>query len=322
MYKALKEVYVNLKFKPSFQITSKIARNLMQIEALRERIQHLTLAPELLSELSKMIKLLRVRYSTMIEGGHSLSSVDSISTSKVSFSTLNEQAAKGYYAALTQVEKWIAEEAPCHEKMILKLYELAIESDSPNKSISYREGQSLIYNTRTKAIVYMPPEAKEIAGLVKALVNWIKENEEIPSPIVAAIANYQLTSIHPFYAGNGRVARLLATLILGLNKYDLRGLYVLEEYYVNNLNAYFEALSVSPLYSYCGLEECNITPWIQYFVEGLAFSYENVLKRASSLDDKMIESLWQNNFDAKQLKAISLFQEFVTIKASDLSKTP
>ena len=47
---------------------------------------------------------------------------------------------------------------------------------------------------------------------------------------MAGIAHYQYVTIHPYYDGNGRSARLLTTLILHKNGYDLKGIYSLEEY--------------------------------------------------------------------------------------------
>jgi Fic family protein len=45
----------------------------------------------------------------------------------------------------------------------------------------------------------MPPEAKDVPGLMRNLVSWIKENEEIPCPIVAGIAAMnQFATIHPY----------------------------------------------------------------------------------------------------------------------------
>jgi Fic family protein len=69
-------------------------------------------------------------------------------------------------------------------------------------------------------------------------------------PIEAGIAHYQYATIHPYYDGNGRTARLLTTLILHLGTYDLKGLYALEEYYARNLKAYYEALTVGPSHNY------------------------------------------------------------------------
>ena len=98
----------------------------------------------------------------------------------------------------------------------------------------YEMSDEVIKDSRTGTIVYMPPESKDVPGLMRNLVFWIKENEELPCPIVAGIAHYQFATIHPYYDGNGRTARLLTTLILHLGGYDLKGLYSLEEYYAKN----------------------------------------------------------------------------------------
>ena len=95
----------------------------------------------------------------------------------------------------------------------------------------------------------MPPEAKDVPRLMADMVAWIKDSnaQGLPCPIRAGIAHYQFATIHPYYDGNGRTARLLTTLILHLGGYDLKGLYSLEEYYARNLGAYYEALDRRPL---------------------------------------------------------------------------
>src|SRR5947208_2257867 len=115
---------------------------------------------------------------------------------------------------------------------------------------------------------------------MKGLVSWINKIEELPCPLIAGIAHYQFATIHPYFDGNGRTARLLTTLILHLGGYDLKGLYSLEEYYARNLGAYYEAISVGESHNYyMGRATADITKWVEYFVEGMAVSFENVLKR-------------------------------------------
>jgi Fic family protein len=65
---------------------------------------------------------------------------------------------------------------------------------------------------------------------VKSMIAWINNNSELPCALIAAIAHYQFVTIHPYYDGNGRTARLLTTFILHLGAYDLKWLYSLEEY--------------------------------------------------------------------------------------------
>jgi len=58
------------------------------------------------------------------------------------------------------------------------------------------------------------------------LVDWINNEvskSELPVPIIAAIAHYQFATIHPYYDGNGRTARLLTNLVLHKSGYGLKG---------------------------------------------------------------------------------------------------
>lgn len=139
------------------------------------------------------------------------------------------------------------------------------------------------------------------------MISWINKNSDLPCPLIASIAHYQFATIHPCYDGNGRTARLLATLILHLGAYDLKGLYSLEEYYARNLGAYYEAISVA---------DADITKWIEYFVEGMAFSFENILTRMNEEKAKGLpdDSGLLRKLDPKQRKALELFQqsEFLT----------
>ncbi|MEX1233242.1 MAG: Fic family protein [Planctomycetaceae bacterium] len=69
----------------------------------------------------------------------------------------------------------------------------------------------MIHDSRARRIVYMPPEAKDVPKLMKDLVKWISQSEKqpLPCPLRAGIAHYQFATIHPYYDGNGRTARLL-----------------------------------------------------------------------------------------------------------------
>ena len=57
-----------IKFKPLFSITSKIAANLIRIEAAKQQILHLPMTPKVLANLRETARLFTTHYSTMIEG--------------------------------------------------------------------------------------------------------------------------------------------------------------------------------------------------------------------------------------------------------------
>ena len=158
---------------------------------------------------------------------------------------------------------------------------------------------------------------------MKALVTWLKKQSDLPVPLVASIAHYQFATIHPWYDGNGRTARLLTTLVLHLGGYGLKGLYALEEYYARDLGSYYAALNIGPSHNYYeGRAEADITPWIDYFIGGMAHSFDKVKARAdqAAKTGEIDFSAKLRDLSARQRKALALFQQQNEIAASDIQK--
>jgi Fic family protein len=315
---------MQIKFNPKYTITPIIAHFLMRIEAVKENVAHLPLNITVLASLRETARLYTTHYSTMIEGNRlSAEQIEEVVKHKGHFPgrERDENEVKGYYAALHYVEQLAAKGSSITENSIQKLH--AMVMSDPKKQSNYRDGQNVIRDGRTRAIVYLPPEAKDVPKLMIELVHWINQNKDIPCPIVAAIAHYQFATIHPYYDGNGRTARLLTTLILHLGGYDLKGLYSLEEYYARNVTAYYEAISVGPSHNYYeGRADADITQWIEYFVSGMAMAFENVLKHMnrSVLRVDQDSELLLRTLDPKKRRALELFQAFSVVTAAQIGQ--
>jgi Fic family protein len=187
---------------------------------------------------------------------------------------------------------------------------------------SYRDAQNVIRDSRNKAIVYLPPEAKDVAPLMQQLVAWISATNQLPVPLRAAIAHYQYAAVHPYYDGNGRTARLLTTLILHPGGYGLKGLYALDEYYARDLKGYYEVLTIGPSHNYyMGRVEADITPWVAYFIEGMATSFERVLQQAKleAESGRTDQSPLLRNLDSRQRKVLVLFERSREVTAAEIA---
>ena len=316
-----------IKFAPNYTITTKAAKALLCIEAVKERMAHLPLTPTVLASLRETARLYTTHYSTMIEGNRlNPQQIQKVLQLDGHFPgrERDEKEVKGYYTALQQVEQWVAKGTKVTESMIQRLHALVMANGrSKIVSTPWRDGQNAIRDSRTHEIVYMPPEAKDVPNLMKAMVQWLFKNHDTPCPIVAGIAHYQFATIHPYYDGNGRTARLLTTLILHSGGYDLKGLYSLEEYYARNLEAYYEALNIGPSHNYyMGRAHADITKWVEYFLEGMASSFENVLKRMNEAKTEGAKDHTQllRTLDPKQRKALELFQKFDTITSNQIGE--
>ena len=316
-----------IKFKPIYLITPAIANCLMKIEAVKEKVAHLPLTAKLLTSLRETARLYTAHYSTMIEGNKlEVDQVEAVLKHNEHFPgrERDEKEVKGYYAALAEIENWAARNVPITENTIQILHALVMAGGRTKiKPTPYRDGQNAIRDNRTHAIVYMPPEASDVSGLMQGMMQWLKIHKEIPCPIVAGIIHYQFATIHPYYDGNGRTARLLTTLILHLGGYDLKGLYSLEEYYARNLGDYYDAISVGPSHNYyIGRAQADITKWVEYFVCGMAVAFENVLKRMdqSKKHSDLDQAEVMRKLDPKQRITLELFEEFEIVTASQVGK--
>jgi Fic family protein len=314
-------------FNPKFTITSRIAAALMRIEAAREAVGHLPITPSVLATLRETARLYSTHYSTMIEGNRlTQDQVSKVVEKHEHFPgrERDEKEVLGYYAALEKVEELAVSNKPVTEQQIKFLHALVMAGGSSRvKPTPYRDGQNVIRDGRSKAIVYMPPEAKDVPGLTKEMVAWINKSRtsDLPCPIRAGIAHYQFATIHPYNDGNGRTARLLTTLILHLGSYDLKGLYSLEEYYARNLSAYYEAITIGPSHNYYGgRAKSDITKWVDYFCHCVADSFESVKKRAQEAADigAADESPQLRKLDPRQRNALELFLQSEMITSRDV----
>jgi Fic family protein len=99
--------------------------------------------------------------------------------------------------------------------------------------------------------------------------------QELPDYIFAAILAYQFVTIHPFPDGNGRTCRALATWALRRH-YDRKGLLNVEEFYVKDLEGYYDSLQMGLGYHYYHANEVgsrsdpDLTAWLDYFCARLA----------------------------------------------------
>jgi len=318
-----------MPFQPKFTITARAASALMRIEGVKQAINHLPITPSILASLRESARLYSTHYSTMIEGNRlSQEQVSLVIERQRRFvgRERDEKEVLGYYAALAKMEQLAADRNPVAEQNIQILHALVMAGGKARiKPSPYRDGQNVIHDSRTRAMVYLPPEAKDVPILMKDSVAWVKaaELQGLPCPIRAGIAHCQFATIHRYYDGNGRTARLLTTLILHLGSFDLKGLYSLEEYYARNLAAYYEALTAGPSHNdYEGRDGADITKWVEYFCIGMAESFENVKKRAEEAagGGAQDSSHLLRRLDPRQRRALALFLESETITSRDIEK--
>jgi Fic family protein len=316
-----------MPFEPNYRITPRTATHLMRIEAARQAVADLPITSSVLAGLRETARLFSTHYSTMIEGNRlAREEVSSLIEQGRHFPGRERDEAEvlGYYAAIERLERFAAQGGDVMDLQVRTLHALVMAGrKAVKKPTPYRGGQNVIRDAGSRRIVYMPPEASDVPRLMEELLDWLRrsEREGVPCPIRAGIAHYQLATIHPYYDGNGRTARLLTTLILHRGGYDLKGLYSLEEYYARDLSAYYRALAVGPSHNYYqGRAEADITAWVEYFCAGMADSFESVRRRAREAADRGMrdDSAALRRLDPRQRRALELFRRSVVITSRDV----
>jgi Fic family protein len=316
-------------WQPKYSISAALARRLMEIEAARAAVAHTPLPPALEAELRQRARIRATHYSTRIEGNRlSLEQAEQVIQGKGVVLQGRERDARevrDYWNALLRVEDWAAQGKPLTEDLIRRLHAL-VEHGARAKPTPYRDGQNVIRDSLNGGIVYLPPEAADVPGLMAGLVDWVKraEKENIPIPLIAGLAHYQFVTIHPYYDGNGRAARLLSTFLLQRGSYGLNGFFSLEEHHARNLDEYYGALAVHPHHNYYeGRADADLTGWLAYFVGLLADVFRAAQEETLRLKDAPAPSPEPDalrRLDHRARAALGLFAKQETITANQVAE--
>lgn len=314
-------------WKPIYTITQDILSDLTKIEMIKGGFDNKKISPVLLSSLHKTAKISATHYSTQIEGNRlTLKEVENtlytVNKKAETYQGHDEKEVEAYYNAISYMEKKLDNNEPFSESFIQKLHALV---EGQKKNIPYRDGQNAIYDSSDGSLVFLPPEAKDVAGLMKDLVKWVEDSVDIlPIPIIAGIFHYQFVTIHPYFDGNGRTARLVTSYIMQKYGYGLKGIYSLEEYYAQNLENYYQALVTHPYHNYYyGRNSADITSWLEYFVKGVRVAFENIEKKAENEQNNIFtadKTPILRKLNVKQRRILELFVEFEEITSNQVGQ--
>lgn len=108
----------------------------------------------------------------------------------------------------------------------------------------FRTSQNWIGGTRPSNARFVPPPAQEIIPCMGDLESFLQNKSiRLPALIKAGLAHAQFETIHPFLDGNGRLGRLLVTLILIESGVLSKPLLYLSLYFKKYRDEYYERLN-------------------------------------------------------------------------------
>ncbi len=174
----------------------------------------------------------------------------------------------------------------------------------------FRSSQNWIGGTRPGNARYVPPPAHEVLPAMGALEKFL-HNDPVKTPVLvkAALAHAQFETVHPFLDGNGRVGRLLITLLLCAEDQQVmsRPLLYLSLYLKRNRDEYYAHLQ--RIRTHGEWEE-----WLRFFLEGVnevACSATDTTRRLLALveeDRQSIHALGRASGSALRLHEVAIRQ--------------
>lgn len=127
----------------------------------------------------------------------------------------------------------------------------------------FRRSQNWIGGTRPGNAAFVPPPPSEVAPCISALERFIHDDPVRTSPVLkAALAHVQFETIHPFLDGNGRVGRLLITLLLCAEGVLKDPMLYLSLYFKEHRAEYYAHLTAVR-------ETGDWEAWIAFFADGV-----------------------------------------------------
>lgn len=152
--------------------------------------------------------------------------------------------------------------------------------------------------------IFIPPEIKDMNIALKNLEEFIKKDYELPPLIKAGLVHSQFETIHPFIDGNGRIGRLLITLILTQSGCLSRPLLYPSYYFKQNRAEYYDRLQAVR-----DMGEWEL--WLSFFLNGMYKASTEAIKTSMKILElrKRQQEVIIEKLGKKSGSALKLFDE-------------
>ena len=263
----------------NLQFSSDFLQILTRIDEFKGRWKALTwLSPEILTRLRRIATIESVGSSTRIEGSKLTDQqvatiLDGLETQ--SFATRDEQEVAGYASAMNLVFD-AADLLTPTENHLFQLHGILLQFSE--KDVRHRGGYKTLPNNvgafdadgNMIGIVFETTTPFDTPREMKELLAWIAHREALKDlhPIIAiGMFVVVFLKIHPFQDGNGRLSRILTTLLLLRAGYSYAPYASMEAIVEQNKESYYRSLRATQQ-SLKG-ENPDWRPWLAFFLQTL-----------------------------------------------------
>ena len=275
----------------SIHITAEILKFISELDEFKGKWQATQdLAPDRLSSLKRVATIESVGSSTRIEGAKLTDKQVETLLSKLetqSFTSRDEQEVAGYANAMDLVFENFASVA-LSENHIKQLHGVLLKYSS--KDEEHRGEYKNITNHveafdaggESLGVIFQTATPFETPLMMKALVDWYaaQQNEELQHPLLStAVFVVVFLAIHPFKVGNGRLCRVLTTLLLLRSGYSYVPYSSMETVIESNKENYYLALRRTQ--QTIRTDDQNWEPWVTFFLKTMVTQKSNLAKKIS-----------------------------------------
>jgi len=123
---------------------------------------------------------------------------------------------------------------------------------------------------------YVPPPVEDMRAALDLFEKYLHSSSELPPLVRMALIHYHFEAIHPFADGNGRIGRLLVTLLLQTERLLPQPLLYLSAYFEEHRDEYYRLLlNVS--------QRGEWRAWIEFFLDAVEHQSRDAIKRSDTL---------------------------------------
>lgn len=311
-------------YKPNYSITPKILNGISEIAEVKALVEKARVLPLNEAQLRRQALIRMAHTSTSIEGNKLAEfQVEKVLSGQPVYA--DEKSiieVRNYQLALKEMDALITERKQLSIDLILSLHKLLMTGLLEEEKMGHlRPGEIYIVDDLGEGkerVRYQGPPAKKVAFLVQELLNWLHDaqKEGLHPVLQAAVFHIQFVTIHPFADGNGRLTRLLTTLVLYQRGWDFKKILVLEDFYNQNRMNYYNALNSVQGHKYHDNED--ITSWIEYFVSGFVVEAEKVSEKIKMISFNQSPSDQQIFLDKDEIMIMDFVSTTGRITSADV----
>jgi Fic family protein len=215
-----------------------------------------------------------------------------------------------YIAALNYGLKRMKADFPLSNRLVREMHALLLRGGrGSNKAPGeFRRSQNWLGGTRPGNAKFVPPPPEMVSELMGGLEKFIHDGKKLPILIKAALAHVQFETIHPFLDGNGRLGRLLITLMLCDDGVLSQPILYLSLYLKEHRQIYYDLLSDVRV-------KGDWESWCEFFLDGVT-----AIAKQATTDAKRIVSLLER--DRARIKKIGRASKSALKIHDYLLKTP